>query len=292
MKSFISLPQQQEGEVLLNWFKIRFSQNKNILILTIGSTGSGKSWADARICELWYKAYFNKAFPVEHICFSLEEAVKLIFSGKLKRGDIIIIEEAGININALDFQKKAIKFFGFILQSFRSKNIGIIFNTPNLSFIGKTQRTLLHGVLETAGIDRKNSQVILKPYYLQTNSFYGKTYKKFLRKKVDNRLRSIERIALSKPSDELITAYEEKKSIFVEKIGKEFISLSETKDEEEKPFDEEFYKKYKMLRLDRGMKNTKIQEELCMNPRTIQPYIKRLREEKLNTLIMPLPLQK
>lgn len=233
MKQFAQVSSLPEGKVAVDWFRGRFNANKNILLLLIGATGSGKSWSCMRLCELWYKDYFKKEFPSEHIVFSLEEAGKLIFSGKLKRGDIIIIEEAGINMNALDFQKKAVKFFGFVLQSFRSKNIGIIFNTPNFSFIGKTQRTLLHGVFETAGIDMAHQQVIIKPYYLQTNSFMGKSYKKFLRKKINGRTVPIERIALGRPSDKLIQEYEAKKSAFVDKVGADFTQVTEQDNAEE-----------------------------------------------------------
>ena len=49
---------------------------------------------------------------------------------KLRKGELLIFEEAGANMGSLDFQNKVSKVFSYVLQSFRSLNIGILFNLP------------------------------------------------------------------------------------------------------------------------------------------------------------------
>ena len=212
-----------EGYVTNRWFKTRFDANANVLLIVVGRTGSGKSWSCLRMCELWYKEKFDKPFPKENICFSLNEAGKRIRQGGLEKGEFIIIEEAGVVANALEFQNKIVKFFHYVLQSFRCKNIGVIFNLPNLNLLTKTARSLAHGVFETKSIDKRSCFVTLKPFYLQTNPLYGKTYQKFLRTKINHRIITVKKITVGKPSKNLI----EMKNNFVDNTLDDFIDVSE-----------------------------------------------------------------
>jgi hypothetical protein len=189
----------KEGEVINHWLRSRFGGNKNALIAVVGSTGSGKSYVCMRMAELWYEDYFQKEFPSTHICFSIREAMLLIQSGKLTRGDLIIVEEAGVIMNSLDFQNKIVKFFGFVLQSFRSKNIGIIFNLPHIDMLTKTARLLMHGLFETAGIDTNAKLVKIKALYCQTNPRSSKQYHKYLKYKINGRYQKIKRISYALP---------------------------------------------------------------------------------------------
>ena len=170
-----------EGYLINHWMDGRFKKNKNILIATIGATGSGKSYANLRMMELWYLYKFKTQLPMENVCFSIKEAMELINSQKLPKGSLLVIEEAGVTMNSLDFQNKIVKFFNFVLQSFRSKNIGILFNLPNLGFMTKTGRTLLHGIFQAMKINPQTKEVSVKPFYIQTEPFSGKVYKHYLK---------------------------------------------------------------------------------------------------------------
>lgn len=209
----------EEGQVVNTWFENRFNANKNILLAVIGATGSGKSYSCIRMCELWYKHKFNEMYPLDNICFSIKDIMQRIMSGKLRRGEILILEESGVIMGNLDFQNKYNKFFGYVLQSFRSKNIGIIFNLPNFSMLSKQARTLLHGVFETMTIDKQKNKVIIKPFYLQTNAFYGKAFTKYLHQKVAHTTVKVRRLNIGMPSPEILKPYEEKKDKFVNATG-------------------------------------------------------------------------
>lgn len=220
-----------EGYVINKWFASRFNRNKNVLIATIGVTGSGKSYANLRMLELWYEFYFKQPMPKENICFSIKEAMLLINSGKLPKGSILIVEEAGVSMNSLDFQNKIVKFFNFVLQSFRSKNIGIIFNLPNLGFMTKTGRTLLHGVFEAKKINTQTKEVSIKPFYVQIEAFSGKLYKHYLKQDIDGRKVKVKRVNYHLPSKDIIDYYEKKKDDFVNKVSNSLVLEIESKEE-------------------------------------------------------------
>lgn len=222
----------EQGYVLNKWFASRFKRNKNVLGVYVGATGSGKTYSALGQMESYYKQVFNEPFPKENICFSLDACVKRLRHGNLKRGEFLVVEEAGVLMGSLDFQSKIAKFFGYILQSFRSKNIGIIFTLPDMSMLNKTARKLLHIIILTNGIDTSTNEVILKPFYVQPNAMSGKDYHKYLRQKINGRYVKIERVRIGLPSADLIKIYEEMKSKFVDKVEEDFIELAEPKQKE------------------------------------------------------------
>ncbi len=140
-------PEQEnriEAEIILKYMNRMMQNNKNYLCVITGAVGSGKSYSCLRLAELWYEFYFKKLFPQENICFSVEALIKRLNSGELKKGDILIAEEIGIGANSKNFQSKTNKALQFILQSFRSLNIIVLFNVPHFSFFDKTARMLMH----------------------------------------------------------------------------------------------------------------------------------------------------
>lgn len=213
----------KEGEAFNKWINNRFLRNKNILVAVTGSTGSGKSYTSQRICELWYKLRFNKEFPTEtHTCFSIGELMKMLSSGKLKKGELLIFEEAGANLNALDFQNKVSKVFTFVLQSFRSMNVGVIFNLPVLTMLNKSARLLLHAHFITLGIDFDKKICKIKPLFHQLNQQMGKSYWKYMRISIRGDVVALERFNYQIPSKPLVEIYEKKKFRFVSDLSKDF----------------------------------------------------------------------
>ena len=94
----------KEGEVFNRWLYNRMIvNNQNVLGAEVGSTGSSKSYRDLRKAELWYDFYFNEPFPPENIHFCIRTLMRRLSSGKIRKGEILILEEAGTNLGSLDF---------------------------------------------------------------------------------------------------------------------------------------------------------------------------------------------
>lgn len=202
----------REGEVFMKWLHSRLIvHNKNVLGANLGPTGSGKSYRDLRMFELWYERQFKEQAPVENICFGVKAVMDLIASGKLRRGEIIVFEEAGVNLGSRDFQNKISKMMNYVLQSFRSMNVGIFFNLPYLSMLDSQARHLLHYSFESAGIDFEKDINYCKPFFHQVNQGSGKIYKKYLRVSVGPASLKMKKVGFSRPSKYLVDAYEAKK---------------------------------------------------------------------------------
>lgn len=220
-----------EGDIYYKWEQNRINNNKNVISVTTGATGSGKSMMDLRRAELSYRRRFNKPFPVEtNCCFSIAQLMKIISKGGLKKGDIVILEEAGFNAGSQDWANKTTKMFNYLLQTFRSMNICLYLNLPVLSMLAKQARQLVHIHLETNGIDFEKSTVRIKPLVHQLNQQTGKSYWKFLRVHFKGRVSKIQRMEFGLPSKEIRDKYEAQKAKFLSDITTEFAQELEEKE--------------------------------------------------------------
>lgn len=223
-----------QGVFLTKWFENRIKSNKNVLLAITGSTGSGKTYSCLNAGEDWYKYYFKEEYPIDNVCFGLAILAKRINdlhkSGKLRKGDLFILEEAGANFGNLDFQNKLSKMFNYILQSFRSMNLIVIMNLPVLTMLNKSARQLIHGHFITCGIDYNTKQTKLKPYFHQLNQNTGKSYWKYPRVRLNNKVITLQRLKFNKPTDKLIIAYEHNKQKYVFNLTEEFVKEAEKND--------------------------------------------------------------
>lgn len=274
----------EEGEIINKWIYSRMiKNNKNILTATTGPTGSGKSYQDLRKAELWYREFFNKDFPVENICFSVEDIINRISSGELKKGEILIFEEAGANLGSLDFQNKLSKMFTYVLQTFRSLNIGIFFNLPYLSMLNKQARMLIHAHFVTNGIHHETGVSKCRGYFLQINQSTGKVYNKNLRVKKNGVAVPIKSFSYRMPSKELCEAYEKKKYDFILSLTKDFKKEIENIKHNSKKKNRipgltrtqsEIY-----AYLDEGMTGREIAEEIGTTPQNIYSICKKIKDK-------------
>lgn len=222
----------EEGEIYFKWEQSRLDNNKNIISVTTGSTGSGKSMLDLKRAELSHKKRFNEEYPIDNVCFSIVELMRRIKSSDLRKGEVLILEEAGFNAGSQDWQNKTNKMFNYLLQTFRSMNICLYMNLPVLSMLAKQARQLVHIHFETQGIDFEVQKVKVKPLVHQLNQHSGKSYWKYLRVKFSGRVRAVQRMLFGLPSESLREKYEAKKAKFLSDMTAEFVDELEKKEKE------------------------------------------------------------
>jgi len=210
--------------------RARLENNKNALIAIIGETGSGKSYTALRLAEL-IDDDFNVA---EKVCFRPVEFVKAV--QKARKHSVIVFDEAGVGIPAREWWSIQNRLLDYVIQTFRFKNLCVIFTMPNLNFIDEHARLLFHYVLETQFIDYEAETVVLKPFKVTTYSRTRKTY--FVYPRVKNVV--LTRLVVSKPSERVVREYEVKKERYLNELYNEITETLESKVEKEtRSIDEE-----------------------------------------------------
>ena len=201
---------------LVRYIHKRIKNNKNFLCTITGPTGSGKSWTALSIAEL-----LDPEFTVDRVIFRGRDLMKLINDGNLKPGSVIIWDEAGIDLSNRNWQSLTNKMLNALLQTFRHKNFILFFTVPYHDFIDVSSKKLFHADFETQRINKNKGEVVLKPKLLQYNSNLQKWYRKYLKVSQNGAVVKIRRWKVPKPSDGLISKYEEKKNEFTIGLNKD-----------------------------------------------------------------------
>lgn len=192
-----------------------YQYNKNWLAIICGETGSGKSYSALKIAET-----ADPTFTAERVVFSAPQFIRLL-GKKLKKGNIVVFDEAGVGMPAREWYSISNKTLGYILQTFRHQNLGVIFTTPDFSFMDVQARKLFHSYFETVTIDRSKECVVLKWMNLDVDPRSGKVYFHCPVIQKDYQRVKMKKINVYYPSSRLVYSYEIKKSRFSKDLRKE-----------------------------------------------------------------------
>lgn len=219
----------------IKYIRYRIRRNKNFLCMIAGSTGSGKSWTALSIGEM-----LDPDFCIERVIFRGKELMNLINSGKLKKGSVIIWDEAGIDLSSRNWQSVTNKMLNYLLQTFRHKCFILFFTCPYMDFLDSQSRKLFHAEFTTLSINVNSEKVKIKPLLIQYNAKNGKFYYKFLRVIPKGEgVRPIKWWEVPAPSKELIEAYESKKGAFTKSLNEQIeTELNNLEDKGKKPLTE------------------------------------------------------
>ncbi len=201
----------------------RLRDNKNAIIIITGETGGGKSYSALKMAE-----EFDSNFSIDRCVFTAKDFLKLVGKSKLKKGNVVIWDEVGIEMDARDFWKDKNKLISYALESFRYMNLILILTVPSLSFVDSKLRKLIHYLVESKRVDIKNERVLVKVFKVEHSprSQTGKVYQKYLRFKGAR----ITKTYIGKPSKGIIDLYEKKKQKFLSKLYKESYDKLDRKD--------------------------------------------------------------
>jgi len=187
--------------------------NKNWLCAICGDTGSGKSYSALSMGYMIGGAVYT--------VFNPKEFLQVLNNPKIKRGDVIIFDEAGVGMSSRDWYKVQNKVLGAVLQTFRNMNVAVIFTMPNISFIDTQARKLFHNFMETAFIDFEKEMATLKIFDVQVNNRIDKTYYKYPKFNIGFKEYTLKSIGIPKPSDNAILNYEKKKKAYTKALNRE-----------------------------------------------------------------------
>lgn len=223
--------QNQQRPAWISYIHQRISKNKNFLCIIAGETGSGKSESSLSIALM-----ADHTFNAERIIFNLDDLMRLRKEKKLKKGSVLVYEEVGVEHSNQAWQSKKNRVLSYLLQTFRDENYIVIFNVPYMGLFLKTGRKLLHAYFETASIDEKKQICKIKPYVLQYNEWYDKTYKKYLKVKIKGKgLTPLKKWGIPRPPLQLRQEYLKKKAAYKEELDKQLNKmLSEEKEGKKK----------------------------------------------------------
>jgi hypothetical protein len=152
------MPENEAARVFIGALRERIAENKHFVVMIVGEPRSGKSYSALRIAEL-----VDRDFSLENLVYSPDEFLARVIASE--SGDVIVFDEAGVNIFARDWQSKMNKALAKIFQILGYKHLGIILTFPSVMFVDKAVRRLFNYILLAEGFDREKEISYCKAYY-------------------------------------------------------------------------------------------------------------------------------
>jgi len=228
------MPKGLRAKYLENKKKRMTKRNQNWIAVVVGTVGSGKTYGALEISDDMMDRKHN---PNVHEIFSIDEFMENYNKHVYKKGDVLVFEEAGVNISAKNWQSKANKNINFVLQTCRHRNFSIIFTLPMFKFLDASTRALIHTVFiaDEKNIDYDKNISYLRVYDFKVDALNGKEPYKIIPKFwVDGVLIAMRRIAVKMPREEILEVYEKRKMDFTNKLNKEIEDQLKAENQEKK----------------------------------------------------------
>ncbi len=124
---------------LMPWIRDRIARNMDVLGLFVGPRGSGKSYS---AMELAYTC--DATFNQDRVMFDVTNFIDYVIDGDLKKGNAVILDDAGVFMNSRDWQSVQNKAVSVVAQSFRYRNLITFITVPKWNYIDAQTRGLIN----------------------------------------------------------------------------------------------------------------------------------------------------
>jgi hypothetical protein len=208
-------------------WRMVFRKNRNVLIMTEGEPGTGKSYRDLGLAAALDPG-FNVNTMGKRILFSVDNFINVLNEKQLYKGAAIMIEEGGIQADHHKWFSFNNMCVNYILQTFRFMNLIVNFNVPIMDYIDSDTRKMFKFHIET--LDVRDNMCICKIKKQKYNSTTHKIYRSFLKYKVNGEIMQYKLWKFKKPPAILCHKYEELhipyKTELLARLGSEMKAMS------------------------------------------------------------------
>jgi len=203
-------------------------KNEHFMGCIVGREGFGKSHTALKIAS-----NVDPQFCADRVFFDPKDLLEAFQSDDLGKGNIIILDEAGVGMGNRSWYEKEQILLNQVLQTVRDDNMGVIFTLPRLEELDSQTIGRLHAFVEMVDINREEGFAVAKWKNVSlTRDGRGREYKKYPRIKVDGTVQRITQIAFRPPDSELVSAYEERKDSFKSDLYDEAIEAYDEADDD------------------------------------------------------------
>ena len=135
------------ANTFINRWRVRLQppNNKNLMVLVVGSTGSGKS-----VTALSLAKQIDASFVADRFCNSAFEFLKAL-NTDLPRGSALVYDEVGVSMYSREWFSKQNKECIKVFQSFRHENLAVFFTSPTMNHVDSDMLPLFHYILKVDG---------------------------------------------------------------------------------------------------------------------------------------------
>jgi len=210
-------------------------ENQHFMAAIVGREGTGKSHSALTLSRL-----VDPSFTAEDVYFDPQDLLRAFDSDAYGRGDMIVLDEAGVGLGNRSWYDKEQILLNQTLQTVRDDNMGVIFTLPRLEELDSQTIGRLHAFVEMMNVypDEGWAETKWKNINL-TRDGRSKEFKKYTRLNVNGMQKRVTRCAIAPPPEDLVAAYEARKEAFKAELYEEAIGAYDDEEEEDDGTDPE-----------------------------------------------------
>lgn len=189
-------------------------KNEHFMGAIVGREGKAKSHTALKIAS-----GVDPTFDVDRVFFNVAHALAALNSDEYGKGQMIVIDEAGVSMGNRTWYDRDQIDTNQALQTIRKENMGVLWTLPRLSELDSQTHGRLHAYIE---MTRKYPENEEQPYAVgkwknidPTRDERDKLYKEYPRMKIDGYKQKIKEIGITPPDQSLVDAYEPRKDEFM-----------------------------------------------------------------------------
>lgn len=226
-------PETPTQRVILHhiWRRMNI-KNEHFMGAIVGREGKAKSHTALKIA-----AGVDPTFNVERVFFNAAHALEALTDDELGKGQMIVIDEAGVSMGSRTWYDSDQIEINQALQMVRSENMGVLWTLPRLSELDSQTRGRLHAYLE---MTRKHPEHPDQPYAVgkwknidPTRDERDKLYKEYPRMRTDGYKEKIKEVGFTPPDDTIVESYEPRKEEFKNEFARRVIEQANDELDEE-----------------------------------------------------------
>lgn len=204
-------------------------KNQHLMACIVGREGMGKSHSALSIANA-----ADPSFGAEDVYFDPKGLLEAFDSDAYGRGDMIVLDEAGVGLGSRSWYEKEQILLNQTLQTVRDDNMGVIFTLPRLSELDSQTRGRLHAFLEMTEVNKQDGYALAKWKNVDpSRGDRDKIYYKYPELRMDGQPWKVKQIKVGPPPEALVEDYETRKDAFKQELYEEAIAAQEDIDEED-----------------------------------------------------------
>jgi hypothetical protein len=205
--------------------------NEHFMGAVVGREGSGKSHSALSIART-----VDPSFTADDVFFDPQDLLEAFDSDDYGRGNVIVLDEAGVGLGNRSWYDKEQILLNQTLQTVRDDNMGVFFTLPRLEELDSQTIGRLHAFVEMLDTHPDEGWAVAKWKNINlTRDGRGGEYKKYTRLRVEGVNKRITRFGVSAPPSDLVAAYERRKESFKADLYEDAISAYDEDDPDEAP---------------------------------------------------------
>jgi len=205
-------------------------QNQHFMGAIVGREGTGKSHSALTLART-----VDPSFSADDVFFEPQDLLRAFDSDDYERGDMIVLDEAGVGLGNRSWYDKEQILLNQTLQTVRDDNMGVIFTLPRLEELDSQTIGRLHAFLTMVDVYPHDGWALGRWKNINlTRDGRGKEYKIYTRLNVNGVKKRIKSFSVAAPPEDLVEAYEERKATFKEKLYEEAVDAYNDDDDDEK----------------------------------------------------------